>query len=365
MQRRLLFIPVSGGRGGGELQRSLILARTLRAQAGDAVDIRFVVHRQAPFPHEEFQATPLPGSPTRSEAEVAAAITGFAPHLCLFDSSLRMTALHAARDAGSRTAYLSARPNSRWRGLDPRKRHLLDAHWLLAPDRLGAPPPWPERLGRLLLRDTRFRYFDAVFEPPDDAEAGRLLATHGLATRGYDLVCPGGPGYVVDGMAPMALMAAAGGARDLPDTAAPLLGSAAAASGARLLPVLAVDPGEHALPAGWTGLPRMPNRTLMGLVRGARLNVINGGGLLVQALTLGAPCLAVPMQEEQAQRIGAFAARNAVLTCAAQRDAVAAAWQAASSDPAGLDALRERARALGLRNDLQAMIDALRELLDA
>ena len=52
MQPRLLFIPVSGGRGGGELQRCLILARTLRAQSGDAVDIRFVVHRQAPFPHE-------------------------------------------------------------------------------------------------------------------------------------------------------------------------------------------------------------------------------------------------------------------------------------------------------------------------
>jgi hypothetical protein len=345
MQRRLLFIPVSGGRGGGELQRSLILARTLRAQAGEAVDIRFVVHRQAPFPHDEFQAVPLPGSPTRSEAEVAAAIAEFAPHLCLFDSSLRMTALHAARAAGSRTVYLSARPNSRWRGLDPRKRRLLDVHWLLAPDRLGAPPPWPERLGRLLLRDTRFRYFDAVFEPPDDAEAGRLLATHGLAAGGYDLVCPGGPGYVVDGMAPMALMAAAGGARDLP--------------------VLAVDPGEYPLPAGWASLPRMPNRVLMGLVRGARLNVINGGGLLVQALTLGAPCLAVPMQAEQAQRIAAFAAHDAVLTCAAQRAAVASAWRAASTDPAGLDALRERARALRLRNDLQAMIDELRAMLDA
>src|SRR5690606_7915496 len=72
MQRRLLFIPVSGGNGGGELQRALMLARTLRGQAGDAVDIRFVVHGQAPFPREEFQAVPLPGSPTRSEAEVAA-----------------------------------------------------------------------------------------------------------------------------------------------------------------------------------------------------------------------------------------------------------------------------------------------------
>src|SRR5690606_37682573 len=278
MQRRLLFIPVSGGNGGGELQRALMLARTLRGQAGDAVAMRFVVHERAPFPREEFEAVPLPGSPTRSEAEVAAAIAAFAPHLCLFDSSLRMGALHAARAAGSRTVYLSARPNSRWRGLDPRKRRLLDAHWLLAPERLGARPPWPERLGRLLLRGTHFRYFDAVFEPPDEAGAAQLLATHGLLAGGYDLVCPGGPGYVVDGMAPMALMAAAGG-------------------GARDLPVLAVDPREHALPAGWTGLPRMPNRLLMGLVQGARLNVVNGGGLLVQALTLGAPCLAVPMQE--------------------------------------------------------------------
>src|SRR5690606_4282055 len=226
MQRRLLFIPVSGGNGGGELQRALIIARTLRGQAGDAVAIRFLVHERAPFPRDEFEAVPLPGSPTRSEGEVAAAIAGFAPHLCLFDSSLRMGALHAARAAGSRTVYLSARPNSRWRGLDPRKRRLLDAHWLLAPERLGARPPWPERLGQLLLRDTRFRYFDAVFEPPDQAGATQLLTTHGLEAGGYDLVCPGGPGYVVDGMAPMALMAAAGGR-------------------SRDLPVLAVDPREH------------------------------------------------------------------------------------------------------------------------
>jgi hypothetical protein len=71
------------------------------------------------------------------------------------------------------------------------------------------------------------------------------------------------------------------------------------------------------------------------------------------------------MQEEQAQRIGAFAARDAVLTCTAQRDAVAATWQGASNNPGALDALRERAQALGLRNDLQAMIDELRALLDA
>src|SRR5690606_37211180 len=60
MQRRLLFIPVSGGNGGGELQRALIIARTLRGQAGDAVAIRFIVHERAPFPREEFEVVPLP-----------------------------------------------------------------------------------------------------------------------------------------------------------------------------------------------------------------------------------------------------------------------------------------------------------------
>ncbi|WP_111265304.1 hypothetical protein [Marilutibacter maris] len=342
MPRRVLFIPVSGGRGGGELQRSLILARTLRAQGGDT-DIRFLAHAQAPFPCEEFQRTPLPGSPTRSEPEVIAAIADFAPDLCVFDSTLRMSALRAARAAGSRTAYLSVRPNSRWRGLDPRKRTLLDAHWILAPERLGAAPPWPERLGRWLLRRTRFEYFNAVFEAPDTAAASRLLAEHGLAPGRYMLACPGGAGYTVDGLAPVPLLAEAGSA--LRTT----------------LPVLVVDPGDHALPAGWIGLPRMPNRILMGLVEGARLNVVNGGGTLVQALTLGAPCLAIPMQEEQAQRIAAFAARDAVLTCAAERTAIATAWQDAAD--ADLDGLRGRARALGLRNDASTIAQRIQAML--
>lgn len=333
---RILFIPVSGGRGGGELQRSLILARRLRARAGDSIDIRFLVHAQAPFPRDEFAAMPLPASPTRSEPDVVAAIADSAPSVCVFDSTLRMSALHAARGAGSRTVYISARPNSRWRGLDPRKRKLLDAHWLLAPERLGATPPWQERLGQRLLRATRFEYFDAVFEPPDMEAASRLLAESGHAPTGYTLACPGGAGYVVDGMAPVPLLAAAG-------------------ADAGAAPVLVVDAGTHPLPEGWTGLPRMPNRVLMGLVAQARLNVVNGGGLLVQALALGTACLAVPMQEEQAGRIAAFAARNAVRTCAPHRAAVATAWRSLQDDPSALGALRANAVALGLRNGADAM----------
>jgi len=337
---RILFVPVSGGRGGGELQRSLILARRLRAHAGDSVDIRFLVHAQAPFPRDEFAATPLPASPTRSEPEVAAAIADFAPKACVFDSTLRMSALHAARGAGSRTVYISARPNSRWRGLDPRKRRLLDAHWLLAPERLGAAPPWQERLGRRLLRATHFEYFDAVFEPPDMEAASRLLAEIGHRPFDYTLACPGGPGYVVDGMAPVPLLAAAG-----------------AAAGATS--VLVVDAGAHPLPQGWIGLPRMPNRVLMGLIARARLNVVNGGGLLVQALTLGTACLAVPMQEEQAGRIAAFSPRGAVLTCAPHRAAIASAWRSLQDDDSALTALRANAAALGLRNGADAMAAGL------
>lgn len=337
---RILFIPVSGGGGGGELQRSLILARRLRTLAGDSADIRFLTHAQAPFPRDEFVAAPLPASPTRSENEVAAAIAGFAPAVCVFDSTLRMSALHAARAAGSRTVYISARPNSRWRGLDPRKRRLLDAHWLLAPERLGAAPPWQERLGRRLLRTTRFEYFDAVFEPPDMEASARLLAERGRTPGDYTLACPGGAGYVVDGMAPVPLLAAAG-------------------ADAGALPVLVVDAGAHPLPEGWAGLPRMPNRVLMGLVAQARLNVVNGGGLLVQALALGAACLAVPMQEEQAGRIAAFGARRAVRTCAPHRAAIATAWRSLQDDALALATLRANANALGLRNGADAMAEEL------
>lgn len=342
---RILFVPVSGGQGSGEAQRCLMLARALRAQAGEDIAIRFLLHKDAPFPRDEFDVVDLPASPTRSEPEVAAAIADFAPRLCVFDSTLRMTALRAARAAGSRVAYLSVRPHSRWRGLDPRKRDLLDAHFLIAPERLGTRPPWQERLGAKLLPRTRFAYFGVIAERPDHAAAAQILRQHGLQPGTFDLACPGGAGYVVDGLAPMALLAAASETARLRRT------------------VLAVDARDTPLPANWIALPRLPNATLMALVGNARLSVVNGGSLLAQALALHAPCLAVPMQEEQAQRIAAFAAHGALLTCSAQRDAIADAWR--SDDDATLQALRENLCALPLRNDLPELAAEILRLAHA
>lgn len=347
----MLFVPVSGGHGSGEAQRCLMLARRLRQRHGGGVRIRVLLSRDTPFPRDAFETVDLPGSPTRSETEVVAAIAAFSPHLCVFDSSLRMSALRAARAAGSRTAYISVRPNSRWRGFDPRKRSLLDEHWLIAPERLDGPAPWPERLAALVLRQTRFRRFSAVAEPADPAAAQGLLESLAVPAGAYALACLGGAGYRVDGMTAPAFLAAVGQA--LPPMLAPAM------------TVLAIDAAGAALPAGWIALPRVPNATLMALVAGARLAVVNGGGLLVQALAQGAACLALPMQEEQAGRIAAFEARGAVIGCAPQRQAVARAWADAWSDEARLDTLRRQARTLPLRNDLDAIVACIAELSGA
>lgn len=336
-----MFIPVSGGAGGGELQRSLIIARAARVR-WPALAIRFLVHSQAPFPREEFECIALPASPTRCEDIVAGAITDFAPTAILFDSTLRMSALRAARATGSKTIYLSARPNSRWRGLDPRKRALLDEHLILLSGRTG-PVPLRERLGRALLGRTHFEYLSALFEAPDHAAAQALLDSLGLVAGQFVLVCPGGAGYVVDGRSPMNLFADAW--RQVPE-----LGGVRA---------LAIGPGDATLPEGWIALPNLPNRVLMGVVAVARLNMINGGSLLVQALALGAACLAIPMQDEQAQRISGFHARHAVLTARATVEEVAIALRTALAAGVNTSALRARARGLGLSNDLALAIERI------
>lgn len=338
---KLMFIPVSGGGGGGELQRSLILARAVRTR-WPSLPLRFVVHRDAPFPREEFDTVDLEASPTRCEAVVNAAIREFRPSLTVFDSSLRMSALQTARAMGSRTIYLSVRPNSRWRGLDPRKRDLLDEHWLLVAGRQGR-PPWRERLGKALLPRTRFEYMGVVFEAPDVGAATALLQHHGLHPGQYVVVCPGGSGYRIDGLNPLQLLAAAWRKTEA----------------ARGVPVLAIGADASAWPDDWIAIETLPNRILMGLVQASRLNLVNGGSLLVQALALGTANLAIPMQEEQAQRIAGFQSRDALLTAPAQVDAISTVLQLALSDEARVRTVRDNARALHIDNDLPRMLDRI------
>ena len=329
---RVLFVPVSGGAGSGEVQRCRLLAQALQ-QRWPQVEPQFLL---APgITAEPFPATTLSASPTRVPEEVLAAIARLQPSLVLFDGNARVATLAAARSAGARTVLLSSRPSARDRGFRLRRMAQLDAHWLVGAELRGA-AGWRERLARWRYPWVDVRRFATLFAPP--ALAAPVLARLGLhEDAAFALVCAGGAGHA--GAAALFAAAATHLARSGLATIA--VGVPASA------PALAV--------------PTLPNAELMGLIAASRVALLAGGSLLVQALALDAPTVAVPLQAEQAARVrwlaDAGAVREAAPTQSAQ--ALADAARALADDADARARLRQATQRLELDNGLDAAVAAL------
>jgi hypothetical protein len=328
---RILFVPVSGSAGSGEVQRCRLLAQSLQ-QRWPECEAHFLLApgiERAPFP-----ATPLPASPTRSPKEVAAAIARLRPVLVVFDGNARVAALAAAHAAGARTLLLSSRPSARDRGFRWRRMARLDAHWLVGAELLGA-PGWRERLAHWRYPRVDVRRFATLFAPP--AELAPLRARFGLAEAPYAVVCTGGGDHA---------------------GATARFGAIAAALARDGLATLAV--AMPAAPPPALATPALPNAELMALLAGARVAVLAGGSLLVQALALGTAVLASPLQAEQAARVRWLAQAGAVRAASdAGPEAIAESARMLAGDDAARQRLRSSALALGLRNDLDAAIASL------
>jgi UDP:flavonoid glycosyltransferase YjiC (YdhE family) len=108
----------------------------------------------------------------------------------------------------------------------------------------------------------------------------------------------------------------------------------------------------------------LPNAELMAVLAGAEAALLAGGSLLVQALALGTPFLALPMQAEQAARVDWLSSAGAVQAASdADPTALAAALAALAGDAGRRQQLREASRALGLENGLPDAVAALQALL--
>ena len=338
MPVRVLFVPVSGSAGSGEVQRCRLLAQALQAR-WPACEPHFLLAGKAQAPG--FDSTPLSASPTQVPGEVAAAVARLRPALVLFDGNARVESLRAARAADARTVLLSSRASARDRGFRARRMTLLDEHWLVGADLLGA-PAWRERFARWRHPRVRVRRFATLFAPPVPVAAMRQRL--GLAAdEPYAVVCAGGGRHVLaDGRDADALFGATA--------------TALAHSGATFAVACAGAPPARTLDA-------LPNAELMGLLEGAQVALLAGGSLLVQALALGTPAIALPLQAEQAARVRWLARAGAVRAAAPDTaDALAAGVRALADDAAARAALRDGARALGLDNGLAAATDALRAL---
>ena len=328
---RVLFVPVSGGAGSGEVQRCRLLAQALQGR-WPQVDPQFLL---APgIDAGPFARTTLSTSPTRVPDEVRAAIARLQPALVVFDGNARVATLAAARIAGARTLLVSSRPSARDRGFRLRRMAQLDAHWLVGAELRGA-PGWRERLACWRHPRVDVRRFATLFAPP--ASATPVLARLGLQDdASFALVCAGGGGHADAGalFADAATQLARGGTTTI------AVGVPASA------PAIAV--------------PALANAELMGLLAAARVALLAGGSLLVQALALDVPVVAVPLQAEQAARVRWLAQAGAVQG-EDTRDAsrLARHVRALAEDGNASNRLRAGIAELGLQNGLDEAVEAL------
>ncbi|MBX3726118.1 MAG: hypothetical protein KF823_09390 [Xanthomonadales bacterium] len=338
---RVLYAPVAGGEGSGERLRSEAIAAAVAQLAPDT-------EQALAGPIEPgvrgVAWLPLPDSPTRAPAELIQAIARFRPDWLVFDGNVRSAVLGEARRRGLSTVFIASRPSAVRRALPLRRRCRFDRVWLLE----TAPP---EGMARLVMKireslagPHKVRRWASLHRAPDDAAALDRLARLGIAPGAFLLSCPGGGGYRRDGMPSGAWLA-----------------QAAARAGARLgLPVLAL--AAASAPAGTHLLGRLEQPELLALVRLSRAALLGGGSVLVQAITEGALCVAVPWQAEQRRRIERLARRDLACAGIGDIDATAERLQRLAQDPA-LRAQRTRAIASSaLGNGLQEAAAALAAL---
>lgn len=332
----LLFVPVSGSHGSGEVQRCRLLAEALQA-GWPTAEPHFLLASGTPPVH--WPTTTLSASPTRAVPEVVSAIQALRPTVVVFDGNTRVAALRAARGVGARVVLLSSRPSARDRGFRWRRMAHLHEHWLVGADLLAS-GDWRERLARWRHPHVVVRRFATLFAPPVDA--GPLLQRLGVS-RPYAVLCPGGGRHAVDG-----------------ESASQRFGAAATVLARRGLGAVAVA-APAAPPAVDAG--ELPNAELMALLSQADVALLGGGSLLVQALAVGTPTLALPLQAEQAARVRWLDRAGALVTATSSApDALAEGLLRLQSDASTRARLRAQAEALGLANGLPAAAAALARL---
>jgi hypothetical protein len=341
---RVLWIPVSGGAGVGEYERCLLLANALGARRPD-IKQRFVIAARAPYAARvPFESVRVADSTTRANTEVAAAITEFAPHLVIFDGGGRVRQLAAARAQGAHTLVIGSRESAVRRSLGLRRARRIDRLIVIGTDaRRAVQAPFARALRRLFGAPAPL-LLDSVFEPPLPMRA--VLERHGLERDRFVLLCAGGG-------------------------AEPLAGATSGEVYAEVAAQLADRGEERVVCVGRTpsrsarvrALDWVPNGELMTLIEGARLSVLAGGSLLTQAVTLGAPVVAAALKPEQQVRVAALAEAGAIVRVEPDRTALTARAVALLDDASARAALARHAQALGWRNGLDALLEALEGLL--
>jgi hypothetical protein len=349
---RVLFVPVSGPHGSGELMRCLIIARALR-RADPEIESHFLVSRNAVFRESiEFPIHECDDSPTRSTPQVLAAIESVRPAVVVFDNAGRTAQLRAAKVSGARLVFSSRSPRLRWKAFRVTWLRLLDEHWIVFPRFVTGGLSVLERLKLRFSPNYVVRHLDTLFTPSDPAERTAFLQRLGLEPGKFAVFMPGGRGELRDAkMDPTDLFIAAATrfVRDSSATAVVLTGRTEPAAPATVGPRLQL-------------LPRVRPEDVQHLLAGAAMVVSNGGSTLIHALAHGQAVVSVPLAGDQARRIRRASREGVVVPATSDADEIAALALGILRDPARGRQLRNRISTLGLVNGVDEAVTALRNL---
>lgn len=329
----------------GEYARSLAIAHAARRQWPDA-NIHFILSRQARYAAATpFPATLLDSSPTFHTAAVAESIQTFRPHIVIFDNAGRTAQLRAAYRAGARIIFISSRSRQRRKAFRWRWMRLIDEHWIAYPQFIAGRLSFLERIKLDWLRRPVVRYLDVILSRAA-SEGDSIMARVGLSLETYVLVVPGGgTGHPGAGDAAATFLAAA---NTLADAGTP---------------TVFVGPTGTAPSSRLRCFQALPQADLAELMSGARLIVTNGGSTLLQAIACGRACIAIPIAQDQHQRIQRCV--DAEVAIAAKLDAVCIvqASVALLGDESARFALAQRASALQLADGIEVALAALTQLM--
>lgn len=353
-------MPVSGPFGTGEYARSAAIARAARRRWPNG-EIHFVLSRQAPYAATvPFAATLLDSSPTFHSRAVKRLIKEFKPTIVVFDNAGRTAQLRAAHASGARLVFISSRSRQRRKAFRWRWMQLLDEHWIAYPQIIaGDFNGWEsfklKRLGRPTVR-----YLDVILSR-NTPEEGSIVARVGLKQGGYLLVVPGG----------------GTGHPGADDAAEQFLGAANVLAETETVvfvgPTRAADAGvpSHRKSGGAiVPNPRLrcfsslPQGDLADLLSHARLVVTNGGSTLLQAIACGRACVAVPIADDQPQRIERCVAAGVATRADLSAQSILSAATKLLHDESARAALGRRAANLKLANGVEIALNALAHLAE-
>jgi hypothetical protein len=347
---RLLFVPASGARGAGEYFRCLSIAQAARRRWPDC-GVRFVVNRDAGYAHgSPYETTLVEGSPTFSTARVNQSIDEYRPHVVIFDSAGRVAQLAHAQRARAATVYISSRFKTRWKGFRLRRMRHLDQHWLAWPRFLAGDLTAWERLKVKVMGRPEVVFLDPVRPETDPQRAVQTLNLFGLSAGEYLFFSGGGGGYDAGGLSPAGIFGRA--ALDVHH-----------ATGRPVVWVRGPNyAGEGLNSTGIVQLDAVPPEQMMDLLANARLAVVNGGSLLLQALGTNTVTIAAPIAGDQPQRIAACVRLGLAVACRLRAEELSAAAVELLADTSRCDSMRDRMRQLALGNGAQQAVAAIGRL---